>query len=270
MMKSEISANQSDYKEMIEQNRKLNQLYTAIIKCNKSIIKSQNREELFDEICKNAINFGNMQMAWIGVVDHDKEEIVPVAYHGEGVEYIRDLKISIDPSNDLSKGPTGQAYLEEKPYWCQNFLQDSATLKWRKKSRKFEWGSSVALPLKCCDEVVAVLNLYTKEVDNFNEEIKNLLIEVSEDISYGLNTFKQKEMREIAESKLISSNNLLKTIINTIPIRIFWKNLNSEYEGCNLAFAQDAGESSTDSLIGKKDDQLSMEKQCKTLLCLRQ
>ncbi|RRS29832.1 MAG: diguanylate cyclase [Epsilonproteobacteria bacterium (ex Lamellibrachia satsuma)] len=48
-------------------------------------------------------------------------------------------------------------------------------------------------------------------------------------------------------------SNLLKTIINTIPIRIFWKDLELRYLGCNKLFAQDANRQDERYLIGKDD-----------------
>lgn len=43
------------------------------------------------------------------------------------------------------------------------------------------------------------------------------------------------------------------TIINTTRIRVFWKDLDLRYLGCNVVFAQDAGKNDPDELIGKND-----------------
>lgn len=56
-----------------------------------------------------------------------------------------------------------------------------------------------------------------------------------------------------AEDAIIESRNLLNTIIDTIPIRVFWKNKSLRYMGCNTLFAQDAGLESPSDLIGKDD-----------------
>ncbi|MBD9355710.1 bifunctional diguanylate cyclase/phosphodiesterase [Methylomonas albis] len=56
--------------------------------------------------------------------------------------------------------------------------------------------------------------------------------------------------------KLADSVNMLQTVINTIPNRVFWKDLNYRYLGANLAFSNDAGFDSPAELIGKSDDQL--------------
>ena len=56
-----------------------------------------------------------------------------------------------------------------------------------------------------------------------------------------------------AEAALQNAYNLLKTIINTVPARIFWKDTNLNFLGCNDAFVKDACEESTDDIIGKSD-----------------
>ena len=58
--------------------------------------------------------------------------------------------------------------------------------------------------------------------------------------------------QDLAENKVI-----LRTIIDTVPVRIFWKDKDSTYIGCNKLFAKDAGYEDQSSLIGKNDFELS-------------
>jgi len=59
-----------------------------------------------------------------------------------------------------------------------------------------------------------------------------------------------------AEDAIIESRNLLNTIIDTIPIRVFWKSKTLRYLGCNTLFAHDAGLKLPQELIGKDDYQM--------------
>jgi diguanylate cyclase (GGDEF)-like protein/PAS domain S-box-containing protein len=56
-----------------------------------------------------------------------------------------------------------------------------------------------------------------------------------------------------AESALAETHYILQTIIDTAPIRIFWKDKDLRFLGCNPAFAKDAGMASPNDLIGKDD-----------------
>lgn len=61
-----------------------------------------------------------------------------------------------------------------------------------------------------------------------------------------------RRTRELAETR-----QMLQTILNTIPQRVFWKDINGRFLGCNLAFAKDAGLSSPEEIIGKTDHDLN-------------
>jgi PAS domain S-box-containing protein len=56
-----------------------------------------------------------------------------------------------------------------------------------------------------------------------------------------------------AEKAQLKTHRILKLVLNSIPVRVFWKDTNCIYLGANKAFAQDAGMPSPDDLIGKTD-----------------
>jgi diguanylate cyclase (GGDEF)-like protein/PAS domain S-box-containing protein len=66
------------------------------------------------------------------------------------------------------------------------------------------------------------------------------------------------DITEQAQSDLalIASHKLLQTIIDTAPVRIFWKDRDLRYLGCNPLFARDAGLNTAAELIGKNDYQM--------------
>lgn len=67
--------------------------------------------------------------------------------------------------------------------------------------------------------------------------------------------------RKQAEQALRESQQMLKLILDTIPVRVFWKTSTSQYLGCNQPFANDAGLSSPDEIIGKNDFELAWKEQ---------
>ena len=58
------------------------------------------------------------------------------------------------------------------------------------------------------------------------------------------------------ERQIREESMLLKSIINTVPVRLFWKDTDLRYLGCNDLFAQDAGLQEQNDLIGKIDRDL--------------
>jgi PAS domain S-box-containing protein len=67
-----------------------------------------------------------------------------------------------------------------------------------------------------------------------------------------------------AEKALEESRNLLQAVIDTAPMRVFWKDGDLRYLGCNPAFARDAGKNHPDDLVGKDDFQMGWAEQAET------
>ncbi|QPD04822.1 MAG: putative Histidine kinase [Candidatus Nitrospira kreftii] len=68
---------------------------------------------------------------------------------------------------------------------------------------------------------------------------------------------KRKEVEEAAHRSLT----LLQSVLHTTPIRVFWKDRESRFLGCNQNFALDAGCADVQEIVGKTDDDLIWHKQ---------
>ena len=76
---------------------------------------------------------------------------------------------------------------------------------------------------------------------------------MSHKVTSSAGTLKKISALKRAASNLSKANNLCQFIVENLPVRIFWKDLDLRYLGCNTRFAQDAGLSSPDDVIGKSD-----------------
>ncbi|MFZ5482596.1 MAG: EAL domain-containing protein [Pseudomonadota bacterium] len=72
---------------------------------------------------------------------------------------------------------------------------------------------------------------------------RRLLIASSRDIT----------AKKAAEASLSASRRLLQTVVDTVPIRVFWKDRDLRYLGCNPIFAHDAGKASPAEVVGRDD-----------------
>ena len=75
------------------------------------------------------------------------------------------------------------------------------------------------------------------------------------------NAKKVAMMAAETEQSLAKNKVILRTVIDTAPVRIFWKDKNSVYLGCNRLFAQDAGFTDPSDVIGKNDFELAWTKE---------
>ncbi|MDE1981378.1 MAG: EAL domain-containing protein [Betaproteobacteria bacterium] len=203
-------------KEAEARVQRLTQLYAALSQCNQAIVRCTSEEELFPQICRDAVKFGGMKMAWVGLIQPDLK-VKPVASYGEGTEYLEAIEISADHTDSYSHGPTGIAILENHPVWCQNFMQDPLTAHRHELGRRYGWGAQASLPLHRSESVVGAIVFYAPEPQAFDEVAQNLLIEMAMDISFALDHFTLERERENALVALRSSERMLRTIIETEP-----------------------------------------------------
>ena len=62
--------------------------------------------------------------------------------------------------------------------------------------------------------------------------------------------------RKQTEEALVVANRMLRLVLDTIPVYVFWKDTNCRYLGCNRPFAENAGFSDPEALIGRDDYEL--------------
>ena len=67
--------------------------------------------------------------------------------------------------------------------------------------------------------------------------------------------------RRRSEEALRTSQQMIATIIDTIPVRVFWKDRDLIYLGCNTEFAMDAGFASPSDVVGLDDSQMAWREQ---------
>ncbi len=170
-------------------------LYAALNHANQTILRSSSKEQMLAEICRGAVVYGGLKMAWIGLVDPATKRVRPVATFGEHLDYVARLDISIDPLQQSAYGPTGTAIRTDRPVWCNDFEHSPETAQWRQPGMRQRWGSSAALPLHFGGEVVGAFNLYSGEADAFDEDIRDLLVEMASDIDYALDAFEREAER---------------------------------------------------------------------------
>ena len=110
-------------------------------------------------------------------------------------------------------------------------------------------------------EVVAVTCLLDDKPHEFSDEDQNLLRSFGQRISMEIERQKLMKGHRRDKAALFESESMLQNVLDTIPARVFWKDLQLNYLGCNQNFANDAGLNSPEEIIGKNDYELGWSDQ---------
>ena len=99
------------------------------------------------------------------------------------------------------------------------------------------------------------LDIYTKNQETKSTLVSSAKMNAKHNDSQLLVCFDISEQTRLLD-KMTESRHLLQLIIETIPMRIYWKDINSQYIGCNNKFARDAGLKHANEVTGKQDADL--------------
>ncbi|SIQ34832.1 PAS domain S-box-containing protein [Alkalispirochaeta americana] len=93
--------------------------------------------------------------------------------------------------------------------------------------------------------------LLLRSPEALTEDLQKALQEINEKLARSA-----RGCRENA-ANLWESRQLLLNVLDTIPVRVFWKDQHLRYSGCNTAFAKDAGCATPRDLVGRQDSSLA-------------
>ena len=186
----------------------INRLYATISQINQTIVRAQDRDTLFSEICRVATEHGKFRMAWIGLIDDADGYVRPIAFAGEEQGYLTNISIAVR-DRKLGGGPTGIAIREGRCIICQDIATDPRMAPWREQAMQRGYRSSAAVPIRRKNQLVGVLTVYAADPQGFDDDDQKLLDEIGQDISYALDSMDAEVERKQAEDKLRESEGRL-------------------------------------------------------------
>jgi diguanylate cyclase (GGDEF)-like protein/PAS domain S-box-containing protein len=168
-----------------ERIRRLNRVHAMLSGINALIVRVRDREELFKQACRLAVEAGGFKMAWIGMVDPQAMRLTPVAWHGAGEDYIQLMPLRLGNPPPEGSGMSARAINERKPVVSDDMTQDPR-IRLKNEARERGFHSLAMLPLVVGEQAVGMLALYASEVGFFDQEEMKLLDELAGDIAFAI------------------------------------------------------------------------------------
>jgi PAS domain S-box-containing protein len=170
--------------------------------CNQILARAADEQELLKRVCEAIVGHGGYQFAWIGFAERDAASSVrPVAASGVDSAYLERVEISW-ADTPAGRGPTGRAIRDRSVAICRDISTDEAFAPWRAHARRYGYASSIALPLMLDGDCVGALNIYSALPSAFDAAEVELLRELANDVSFGLQALRTRERHFRAEEQL--------------------------------------------------------------------
>ncbi len=181
---------------------RLTKLYRALSEVNQAIVRMHDESELFPLVCRAAVDFGGVKMAWVGQLREGRIE--PVVRYGKGTEYLDRIHVSANGEVPEGRGPTAIAFREHRNVVVNDFGADELTRPWKENAAGFGLNASATFPIPRGGKPYAVLTVYHDIPGAFDAEMVNLLDEMARDIAFALESFDRERQRKEAQEALIA------------------------------------------------------------------
>lgn len=182
---------------------RLNRLYAALSETNQAIVYASDRDALFAQLCRIAVERGGMCMAWVGVISEETGEVVSAARCGEEPAWF--ARLSPMSSRGPVRTPVEWVLTRGEPYLCNDLFSDPDLAHLRDDFQRHGFASGVCFPM-CVDErLVGSMMMFAAVRDFFDEEIIVLVREMVADVCFALKNFQKEAQRCEAEALLRAS-----------------------------------------------------------------
>jgi signal transduction histidine kinase/CheY-like chemotaxis protein/PAS domain-containing protein len=200
----------------LEQKR-LSRALRLLSLCNFALVRVEDEKKLFEDICRLLVETGGYVFAWVGIAEDDAERRVrPETYYGCETGYLDEIHISWDASREAGRGPTGTAIRTGKAQVNSDILNNPAMLPWRDSAMRHGYRASIALPLLVDGRCFGAVMIYSSDANAFAHEEVTLLEELSTNVSFGIQSLRNRVQRESAEAANVAKSAFLANMSHEI------------------------------------------------------
>ncbi|ARU30448.1 hypothetical protein CAP31_01305 [Sulfuriferula sp. AH1] len=195
---------------------RLGKLYKALSEVNQAIVRMDDESALFPLVCRMAVDFGGLKMAWVGRLQPDSNTIALAASYGIAAEH---LHAAVDAINDTlpgGEGPEAIVLRECRSVIVNNVGMGAGIVPWYDHAAIYGRATVGVFPIYRMGKLFAILVVCDSQPDAFDTEIINLLNEMSGDITFALDNFnRERERKQAVEVLRISEEKFAKTFRNS-------------------------------------------------------
>jgi PAS domain S-box-containing protein len=238
------AANITMSKRVEEEAQIVNRALRMVNDCSQALVRATNEQTLLQDICRIIVKEGGYHLVWVGFAQNDESRpIVPVARMGYDNGYVDNVKASWG-DGERSQGPSGTAIKTRKPSIARYTATDPNFAPWKEEALKRGYASTVSLPLISNERTIGVLSIYSTRADAFDSMELKLLMELADDLGYGITSLRTRAEHAKAEETL----RLMKFTIDRINDAAFWIGNDGRVYYVNEAASRELGYSQEELL----------------------
>jgi diguanylate cyclase (GGDEF)-like protein len=174
--------------------RRLDRQYAMISGITALGIRVRDREDLFSNACRIAVELGEFEMAWIAVVDRGETKIVPMAWAGLDEQAMASIRDLFSTAEGTLEGKTLAARaIREKSAVVSNDVANNEGLIFGKMHAASGVRSLAVLPLIVADSAIGVFVLYTSRLEYFDAAGLARLTDLAGNVAFAIDHIEKQE-----------------------------------------------------------------------------
>jgi PAS domain S-box-containing protein len=175
-------------------SRQLATLYAVSSSVNAAITRLKSTAELYDYACRIAVEQGLARLAWIGLLDAERDRVCPVARFGADDGYVDRIVLSSrDARND--GGPASRV-LESGRAELSADIESDPGFAWKQEALSRGLRCCAAFPITLQGRTTGVFALYAARPLAFEEEELEVLDNLARDISFAVESAQSEAERQ--------------------------------------------------------------------------
>ena len=202
----------TEHKKIKDELERVNRALKVIVRCNETLVRSNNERHFLNDICKAIINVKGYCLVWIGLAENNKfKTVLPVAHAGFEEGYLDTVNINW-ADTQRGRGPTGTAIRTGKSQVMRDIHRDPNYAPWRSEALKRSYASMIALPLISEGQSIGALNVYSDQLDAFGTKEVELLTELADDLAYGIKALRNRTERDRLSKEILKHRDMLRAL----------------------------------------------------------
>ncbi|MCI0354756.1 MAG: GAF domain-containing protein, partial [Acidobacteria bacterium] len=167
---------------------------------------------MLDQICRTIVETGGYRMAWVGYSETDEwRTIRPAARAGVDGGFLDSLDHSWDDT-ERGRTPMGIAIRTGKPSVI-HIAADGVYAPWRERALQSGYAACLALPLLARDSAFGGLGIFSAAPEAFDAAEVKLLVELANDLAYGITALRTRAAHDRAEEALRFSERRFRALV---------------------------------------------------------
>lgn len=241
----------TERKQMVKKINKLNRLYSILSDANQAIVRTESLNKLFSTICNIIKENGKYKSTWVGKIDKENKKLKIKTANQKRGSLINGLKINLENyredqnvNNDEKIGPNE----------IVNYVNDSQREGLQKELISNKSNRSTAVfPIEVFDEFWGIFTLCIDEGNYFDKEEVKLLKELTDDLSFAIESIKTETLRKETKKQLKKSEEKYRNLFEKAPVGIFKTTSKGKADLVNPKLAEILGFESKDVALDYYD-----------------